>query len=166
MEREGTTGLDECEMGAWRALVEGSGRLLQRLNEELLAAHGLNLAEYEVLSFLSEAPGGMLRMSALARRAVVSRSGLTRRVDQMVASGLLRRRACPSDRRGTFAELTEEGWERLREAAPSHREGVRRHFLAHLDREELVVLAEGMGAVAAALAPPATQPAGSQGSCR
>jgi DNA-binding MarR family transcriptional regulator len=141
--------LNAVEMRAWRGLLRAQALVLTRLDEELLAAHHLSMAEYEVLVHLAAAPGGALRMSELAERALVSRSGLTRRVDGMAAAGLVERRSCPSDRRGTFAVLTEAGRARLAEAAPTHVAGVRRHFLDHLGAEELVGLADALDAVVA-----------------
>ncbi|MGH9065634.1 MAG: MarR family winged helix-turn-helix transcriptional regulator [Acidimicrobiales bacterium] len=135
--------LDPTEMWAWRALVSTHGRLFARLDDELVAAHGLSLAEYEVLVQLSEAPGAALRMAELAERALVSRSGLTRRVDGMVSAGLVRRQACPSDRRGTLAVLTDAGRGLLARAAPTHLAGVRRHLVDLVGRSEL----EALGAI-------------------
>jgi DNA-binding MarR family transcriptional regulator len=132
------------EMRAWRALVATNSRLFARLDEELVQAHSISLAEYEVLVQLSEARGGALRMSDLAERALVSRSGLTRRLDGMVEAGLVCRQACPSDRRGTLAVLTERGREALEAAAPTHVAGVRRHLLDPLTPAQLEALGDAL----------------------
>lgn len=137
-------------MAAWQALIATQARLLAKLDDELARAHGLSLAEYEVLVQLSAAPGGAVRMAELAELALVSPSGLTRRVDGLTAKGLVRRQSCPSDRRGSLAVLTEDGRRRLVEAAPTHVAGVRRHLMDRLSRSELAVLAEALGRVAAA----------------
>ncbi len=133
-------------------MMVGMGRLLHRLDEELVTESGMTLAEYEVLSYLSDSVEGRLRMAELAQGVVVSRSGLTRRVDGLVAAGLVRRSACASDRRGTYAELTQEGWRRLEQAAPVHRSGVRRYFLDQVDDEELYMVGDIFGSVASSLA--------------
>ncbi len=143
--------LNREEMGTWRALVAMNNRLFARLDEELARAHSISLAEYEVLVQLSEAPGGALRMSDLAERALVSRSGLTRRLDGMVEAGLVCRQACPSDRRGTLAVLTERGREALEAAAPTHVAGVRRHLLDPLSPAQLEGLGEALRTVLARL---------------
>lgn len=135
------------EMAAWQAVVVAHGRLFARLDDELVAAHGLSLAEYEVLLQLSQAGCSGLRMAELAQRALVSRSGLTRRVDAMVAAGLVCRRPCPADRRGTLALLTDAGRDRLHDAAPTHVAGVRRHLLDHLSAAEMATLATALGRV-------------------
>lgn len=143
--------LDESEMAAWRAVVVTHGRLFARLDDELLRAHGLSLAEYEVLVQLGEAGCRGLRMAQLAERALVSRSGLTRRVDGMVVAGLVCRQPCPSDRRGTLALITDAGRARLDEAVPTHVAGVRRHLLDALSPEEMAVLSTALGRVGDAL---------------
>lgn len=138
-------------MAAWHALISTQARLLARLDEELADAHGLSLADYEVLVQLADAPGGARRMADLAELALVSPSGLTRRVDGLAAKGLVCRRTCPSDRRGSLASLTEDGRRRLEEAAPTHVAGVCRHLIDRLSRDELTILAEALGRVSAAL---------------
>src|SRR5436309_7378642 len=96
-------------MRAWRALIGATTGLLATLDNELQAAHGLSLGDYEVLVHLSEAPHRALRMSDLALRLHLSPSGITRRVDGLVRAGLVERRRCPTDGRGSNAVLTDEG---------------------------------------------------------
>ena len=98
--------LTDPEMRAWRGLVQATTGLLAILDNELQAAHGLSLGDYEVLVHLSEAPDRSLRMSELAGRLHLSPSGITRRIDGLVRSGLVERRQCPSDRRGSNAFIT------------------------------------------------------------
>ena len=133
-----TTWLAADEQVAWRSFIRLYSLLVTRLDAELTAAHLLPLAEYEVLVHLSEAEDGALRMSALANRALVSRSGLTRRLENLVDQGLVTKETCASDRRGTIAKLTDLGRSRLIEAAPTHVEGVRRYFIAKLEKPELL----------------------------
>lgn len=134
--------LDATEMAAWRGMVEVSSRLFERLDRELQAAHDLSLGDYEVLHFLSQAPDERLRMSELADVLLFSRSRLTHHVNRLERAGLVARQACPTDRRGAYAVLTDEGRQRMAEAAPTHVRGVRRHFLDLLDDHQLEVLAE------------------------
>ncbi|MDA8374015.1 MAG: MarR family transcriptional regulator [Actinomycetota bacterium] len=133
--------LDALEQLAWRRLLRTNALLLSRLDAELVAAHSMTLAEYEVLVHLSEAEGNQLRMSALAELALVSRSGLTRRVESMAARGLVSKEICPSDRRGMIAHLTGLGRKRLEEAVPTHVAGVRRYLLAGLSKRDVGELA-------------------------
>jgi DNA-binding MarR family transcriptional regulator len=133
-------------MQAWQAFLRASIRLMERLDAEL-EGHGISLADYEILVHLSAEPAGELRMTELAARTLVSRSGLTRRLDRLVDSGLVERRSCPTDRRGVLAVLTESGRARLEQSAPTHVEGVRRHFIAQLHGQDLLRLAESLNAV-------------------
>lgn len=142
--------LDPVEMRAWRALVSTHHLLMGRLDAELLAAAGVGLAEYRVLVVLSEQDGQRARMTDLADWLQLSPSGLTRRLDTLVTRGWVAREKCPSDRRGTFAVLTELGAHELERAAPTHLEGVRAHFIDRLSREQLEALADALGAVATA----------------
>jgi DNA-binding MarR family transcriptional regulator len=133
--------LSERELGAWRGFLRAHRALVARLDAELVARHQLPLTSYEVLLQLVESPAGALRMSEVADRVLLSRSGLTRLVDRLERDGLVRRRACPSDLRGQLAEITARGREVFAEARRTHLNGVRREFLAHLSEPELVELA-------------------------
>ena len=100
---------DDPRLGAWRSFIHAHARLLRRLDEELQDAHGLSLAEYDALLQLANAPGRRLRMSVLAERVLLSRSGITRLVDRLVAAGFVERSACATDARGAEAALTGKG---------------------------------------------------------
>ncbi len=137
--------VDERGMRAWRGLLQAHGYVTRVLEAELEAAHHLPLASYDVLVQLSEAPGHELRMSELAQAVLLSRSGLTRLVDRMEREGLVARRTCPSDARGTLATLTPHGLDQLRAASGTHLKGVSRHVLSHFSRAEQDQLAELLG---------------------
>lgn len=139
--------LTEPEMLAWRRLVASTTSLLAVLDNELQAEHGLSLGDYEVLAFLSEAPGRAIRMSDLAGRLHLSPSGITRRVDGLVRSGLVERQRCPNDRRGANAVLTPLGVKTLKSAAPTHLRGVREYFIDRLGPDDLAALATLLGAI-------------------
>ncbi|MFI5530714.1 MarR family winged helix-turn-helix transcriptional regulator [Kitasatospora sp. NPDC051853] len=143
--------LDDEEMAAWRGFVVASNLVERRLEQQLKESAGLSHTQYEILSQLSEAPGRSLRMTDLADRLVTSKSGLTYQITQLEKAGLVSRRSCSSDVRGVFAELTEHGWEVLREVAPGHVATVREALIDLLTREQLAVLAEGLGTVSARL---------------
>lgn len=136
--------LDPLEMRAWRAFLASHSRLLARLDSELQATASLGISDYGVLVTLSDAPDNRLRMSELAERMLLSPSGLTRRVDSLVRTGLVERALCPEDRRGTFAVLTDAGREQLRRVAPHHVRQVRMHFVDLLSRDEITVLATAL----------------------
>jgi DNA-binding MarR family transcriptional regulator len=142
---------DEPGIGAWRAFLQAHARITRRLDEELQAAHGLSLAEYDALLQIAHAPGHRVRMNVLANRVVLSRSGITRLVDRLEANGSVERIACSSDARGQEAVLTPAGLERLRTAAGTHLEGVRRYFLEGSDPDDLGAIERSLGRMAGAL---------------
>jgi len=147
MAAEGPRWLSDTEQRSWRTLISVTTGVLATLDNELRAEHGLSLGEYEVLARLSEAPDHSLRMTDLAAGLSLSPSGITRRIDGLVRAGLVERRQCPSDRRGSNAVLTREGLRRLQAAAPSHVRGVRAHFIDQLTTQQLANLAAALSSV-------------------
>jgi DNA-binding MarR family transcriptional regulator len=134
---------------AWSGLLVAHRRLTATLDAELLAAHGLSLAEYDVLYQLSLAPGDRRRMAELADALLLSRSGATRLVDRLEARGLVQRTRTTADGRGLHACLTPAGVELLRAARATHRAGIRRHFAEALSAEQLDALAAAWTALSA-----------------
>jgi DNA-binding MarR family transcriptional regulator len=133
----------------------------RRLDEELQAEHDLSLAEYDTLLTIAWSPDRRIRMRNLADSIFLSRSGVTRLIDRLVADGLVERSACASDARGAEAVLTSAGLDRLRAASTTHLRGVDAHFLAVLGDDEMAVVERSMRAIAmraerATDAPPAT----------
>ncbi len=133
--------LTEDELRSWRAYVIGSERLRQRLNTELQECHNLPLADYEVLVRLSEQPDCRMRMTVLADEVAQSKSRLSHQISRLEQAGLVRRSNCPNDARGILAELTDKGMNQLRQAAPTHVEGVRDHLIDLISPEERAILA-------------------------
>lgn len=131
--------LDEKAL-AWRAFLQSHSALLAVLEKELEAEAGMPLSQYEVLLYLYNSPDGGMRMNDLARSVLLSKSGVTRLIDRLVASGLVERAEYESDRRVTFARITPSGTEALRAAAPVHMRGVSEHFSRYLTDEEAQVL--------------------------
>ena len=134
--------LTDGQLTAWRNFLQAHAVLVRRLEADLLAEHQLPLASYDVLVQLVEAPDRRLRMTELAQRVLISRSGLTRLVDRLEREGLVRREACDDDARGLFAVLTEAGYQRLRRAAPTHLRGVASYAIGRLDDDQVVALAD------------------------
>ena len=133
--------LSELELAAWRGFLSTHAALFKALDAELESAHDLPLTTYEVLVALFHAPGRRLRMAEVAERTFLSRSGVTRLVDRLERDGLLRREHCSSDARGCYATLTDDGEAILRDARPTHLDGVRRMFLERLSDDDLAHLA-------------------------
>jgi DNA-binding MarR family transcriptional regulator len=151
--RPGSAVADEPGMDGWRVFLQAHARITRRLDEELQAAHGLSLAEYDALLQIAHAPGRRVRMNVLADRVLLSRSGITRLVDRLEAAGSVERMACATDARGQEAVLTASGLERLRTAADTHLDGVRRYFLERLETADLDAMERSLGRVAGALEP-------------
>ena len=124
---------------AWDALLRAHATLLRELETDLESKTGLALADFDVLAQLAIA-GGSLRMTELADRALISRSGMTRRVTRLVHEGLVRRADADADGRGVVVKLTKPGLKRLTVAAPIHMRGVSELFLTKLNDQELAVL--------------------------
>jgi DNA-binding MarR family transcriptional regulator len=124
----------------WRSFLVAHAQIRRQLERELQAEQSLGLGEYEVLLILARTEGRQLRMSELADRLVLSRSGVTRLVDRLSAESLVKRTSCETDRRGAWATLTTAGYERLRRAAPTHLRGVGEHFLDRIPPAELEAL--------------------------
>lgn len=131
--------LDADELTAWRTYAEVGPRLLAALERDL-APTGLTLGDYQVLVHLSEAPERRMRMCDLASALHLSPSGLTRRLDGLVRSGVVDRQGSPDDRRVMLAVLTDAGYEALVDAAPVHVDSVRRRALDHLRPAQVAAL--------------------------
>lgn len=142
-----TRWLSYDEQVSWRSWITAITLVPEQLGRELQEASGLTLADYDILVRLSETSDHRLRMSDLARKTLVSRSRLTHQVERMERAGLVTRRECADDGRGTLAEMTDLGWELLQRAAPGHVESVRTHLVDVLTPEEF----EMLGSVAAKL---------------
>ena len=129
---------------AWTALLQVHAALVPRLDRALQQAAGLPLSWYDVLLELAAVPDGRLTMGELAQRVVLSRTRVSRIVDELVAAGLVCREDNPDDGRSAFAVLTADGLARYRAAAP--------HYLASIETEFASGLTDAeLGAVAAAL---------------
>lgn len=126
-------------IGAWRSLLRAHATLLRRLETDLERETGLALADFDVLAQLASADGE-LRISELASRALISRSGMTRRVARLVDDGLVRRTAADGDARGVVVGLTDAGVVRLTETAPAHARGIAEYFVSRLNDQELAAL--------------------------
>ena len=128
--------LDDRELRAWRGMLQVHAKVTRQLDAQMRDEHGMPVSAYEVLMFLADTDGKRLRMSEIADRVLLSRSGLTRLVDRLVATGLVARNPCADDGRGSYAELTPVGEEKLTAARRTHLAGVREFFLDRLRDED------------------------------
>ena len=138
------TKLRAAELRAWQALLHTHHDVTRRLDRELRRDHGLTFETYDVLLRLARSPGGSLRMTELAARVMAPPSTLTRRVDRLVALGLVERERTAGDSRTVLARLTDPGRRLLVRAALTHLRGIREHFTGKLDDRQLEDLASAL----------------------
>ncbi len=144
----------EHELGAWRGMLEVHARVTQQLDAQMHAQHGLSVSAYEVLMFLADAHQHRMRMSDIAQRVLLSRSGCTRLVDRLVDLGYVTRCAATTDGRGLYAELTDVGLETTKAARATHLEGVGRFFLDRLTTTDQIALVDIWSRFRVASTPP------------
>ena len=134
------TTLNDEQLAAWRSFLEVHSAVIGALEREILEEEGFPLTWYEVLVHLSEAPERRLHHQVLAKSVLLSRSGVTRLVDRMVEAGLVAREPDPNDRRASYVAMTRNGEDTLKRAAPGHVRSVWKHFIRHLNAEEIPML--------------------------
>jgi DNA-binding MarR family transcriptional regulator len=121
------TSRGELTRDAWAAILRTHAALVPRLDYCVQRAAGLPLPWYDVLLELAAAPDRRLRMTELGERVVLSRTRVSRIVDELVDAQLVRREENPNDKRSAFASLTPAGLQRYRDAAP--------HYLAAIEEQ-------------------------------
>ncbi|MBA2754230.1 MAG: MarR family transcriptional regulator [Chloroflexia bacterium] len=131
---------DDLRLAAYRSFITAHAEVVGQIERELSAAGVISLTWYDVLIELYESPNRRLRLRDLARAVVLSRSGLTRTVDRLERAGLLRREPDPTDRRGAFAVISEDGIAAMRAAWPTYALGIVNTFARHLDDDEARVI--------------------------
>ncbi len=119
--------------------------MTRAMSAQLVAQHGLTINDYEALLHLARAEDGRMRRVDLAELLILPASGVTRLLDGLEAAGLVERASCDSDRRVTYAVLTEAGRTKLRQASKSHVADIRAYFEGRFSSEELTQLAGLLG---------------------
>ncbi len=127
---------------AWRLFLTAHAQLITAIDARLRAAQQIPLNWYDVLIELYEVPDQRLRMSDLAERVLLTRSGLTRLVDRLEKAGYLRREIDPEDRRGFYAIITDAGIEAMRGAWPVYASGINQLFAQYLSAAEARLLTD------------------------
>ncbi|GMQ98717.1 MAG: hypothetical protein BMS9Abin17_1242 [Acidimicrobiia bacterium] len=127
----------------WRAMLLAHNRAVRAIEADMASAGVIPLNLYDVLLELNGTPEG-LRMQELGEQVVLSRTRVSRLVDDLEASGYVKRVSHPDDGRATLAQITARGHTALREAAPIYLEGINRHFSSHLSAAEQQSITRGL----------------------
>lgn len=135
----------DLALDSWVRLLRGHASVTRAISAQLVAEHGLTINDYEALLHLAKAEDGRMRRVDLAERLILTASGVTRLLDGLEAGGLVERASCASDRRVTYAVLTETGRTKLRESSKSHIADVRTFFEERYSSDELQQLADLLG---------------------
>jgi DNA-binding MarR family transcriptional regulator len=130
--------LDNLRNSVWRLFLTAHVKVLERIESKMAQAELPSLEWYDVLFVLKEAPEHRLRLSQLAEKLLLSRSNLTRLADRLEKAGLLRREHCPTDRRCTFAVVTEAGLAMQQQMWTVYAEGIAEYFADCLDDAEVL----------------------------
>jgi DNA-binding MarR family transcriptional regulator len=142
---EGLKYLPPAREAAWIGLLQAHSELTRGLDSQLLAAHGLSLSAYDVLSRLAHAEEGHLRMSMLAERSQLSLSRVSRVIDTLESRGLAARRSCAGDSRVVHATITPEGSALVAQAQETFFGVIEERFLGRLTCTEVEQLGELLG---------------------
>lgn len=130
---------------AWVRFLRAHAALTRQMDATLRAGHGLTLSDYDVLVQLANAEDRCLRRVDLAKRVVLTQSGITRLLEGLERARLVERTASPTDGRVTYARLTDAGYAKCEEAARTHLADIRRLFSRSFSDEELLTLADLLG---------------------
>src|SRR3954452_15253888 len=129
------------EIDAFVRLVRANAAVTRQLSAQLSADHGLSINAYEAMLLLARAPDRRLRRVDLAGGLLLTAGGVTRLLDGLERDSFVAREECSSDRRVTYAVLTETGRDKLREASKSHTRQIRELLGGPYDEDELAQLA-------------------------
>lgn len=154
-----TPWLDRPQLSSWVRLRAVLELLPGVLDAQLRRDADLTEFEYYVLSTLSETPGRALRMTELSWGTNATLPRLSHVVTRLQKRGLVERFSCPEDRRTTHVRLTDDGWEKVRQAAPGHVAVVHHHVIDVLTDEQIRQLAAISDAILARLDPSETMTA-------
>ena len=149
---------DDAGLRAWRSMLLAYNAAIRAIDTELDRTGSIPLTWYDVLLELNAAPGRRLRMQELANRVVLSRTRVSRLVDEMASAGLVTKTPDDADRRSVLATITDAGIRELRKTAPKYLHGIQAYFASHLTEAEKETIATALDRVHAAHKPGSCQP--------
>lgn len=130
----------DSKLAVWWRCMTAHSLVIQRVGRDLAAADCMPIGSYNVLRLFREAPGGRMQLSELARGVQLTRSGVTRLTNRLEKAGLLHREEHASDRRSSFAIVTDRGRGEWRRARAVFARSVTEHFGSHLSDAEAATL--------------------------
>jgi DNA-binding MarR family transcriptional regulator len=130
------------QLESWITFIRSHSAITRELSAQLQREHGLTLNDYEVLLVLSHSEHGMMRRVDLAETVLLTASGITRLLEGLERGGFVCKETCDSDARVSYAKLTDEGKQKLSDAAVTHLRGIDELFLGRYSGSELATLAE------------------------
>jgi len=138
--------LNEAEMKAWLGFVTHASALLRAIERDL-EPFGVDGGDYQLLAMLSDVPNHRMKMCDLADTLRLSRGGLTRRMEGVVAAKFVERVRDEVDGRAVFAQLTSKGYAFLKKIAPHHVKSVRSQMIDLLSDAEIKALGSGFAKI-------------------
>ncbi len=143
---------DHEALRLWLRLLTCTTLVQRAIRARLRARFGVTLARFDLMAQLERHPAG-LRMSEVSRRLMVTGGNVTGLTDQLVAEGLVERRAVPRDRRAFAVALTPAGRRAFAQMAAAHERWVIELFgpLKPAARRQLYAQ---LGALKSGLRPP------------
>jgi len=144
-------GLDDMERKCWQQFLESSTILLETLDRSLRDTHDLTMFEFLVLDMLAKSPQGSARMGDLSQALVLRPSRLTEQIRRMELQGLVRRTPSTNDGRGVITSITREGRARVKPAARTYTQEIRKHYFDQMSRQQMISFGESCRRIGDAL---------------
>ncbi|MYY01012.1 MULTISPECIES: MarR family transcriptional regulator [unclassified Streptomyces] len=108
----------------WNRMLTLHAQVERELTAALQRANGVGLSEFRSLEHLYHSEDGELRMQELAERVSLEPSSVSRLVGRLEKSGFAYKDLCPSDKRGVYAVITDEGRRRYETARATYAEAL------------------------------------------
>jgi DNA-binding MarR family transcriptional regulator len=137
-----TQAIEDLGLAAWIRFLRAHAAVTRQLSARLESQHGLTLNDYDVMVQLYFAADRRLRRVDLARKVLLTASGITRLLDGLERAGWVEKARCASDGRVTYAVLTDSGAAKFEEARETHLADLRELFSDRFTGKEQATLAD------------------------
>lgn len=131
----------DIHIRAWARMVRLTQMALSHIDQQLAGAGLISLSWYDVLYAVYSSPDRKLRLSDLVNKVILSKSALSRSVENLVRKGLLKKIPCQNDLRAAWLEVTPAGKDALRKSWSVYRQGIQEHFSSKISEKEAEALA-------------------------